>query len=152
MSHVDRIDTVPIKDIAALKSAVEELGGELRENKKTYNWYGRHVGDHPLPKGIKQEMLGKCEHAAGWAGVNYECGFIQVNGEEGLTPIYDFYGGGGTHDGRRLEGFIGKNAGKLMQCYTKHATINAAVAQGYTVTGTTTDAQGNIHVEIAVSY
>lgn len=149
MSHVTAIRTVPIKDEEALRTAVEELGGKL-ERRNTYKWFGRSVGDYPLPKGIKVEDLGKCEMVAKFPGINYEVGFAKVEGEEGLFPLFDFWGSHGEHDGEKLQKVIGKDAGKLMQSYSVQASINAAMLQGYTFLGKTTDSQGNIHLELGV--
>lgn len=152
MSHVTAIRTVPIKDKAAITSAVKELGGEIIE-KKEYKWYGRHVGDYALPKGMKKEDLGKCEFAAKFPGINYEVGFSKVEGEEGLFPLFDFWGSdssGSGHDGKYLQKKIGDDAGILMQKYSTHAAINAALSAGYMVMGQTTDAKGNVHLELGV--
>lgn len=150
MSHVTKIASVPIKDLSALKSAVEELKGEFRQDQKTYKWFGRHVGDYPLPEGMKKEDLGRCEHAAHFPGVSYEVGFCQIQGEEGLFPLFDFWGSSGEHDGKKLQAIIGDDAGKLMQLYSKHAAINAATLAGYSVMGTTYDQHGNLQLEIGV--
>lgn len=155
MSHVAQIKTVPVLDIEALESAALELGGTLIRNKKTYNWFGRSVGDYKLPAGMTADDLGKCEHAVKFPGINYECGFAKskIEGEEGLYPIFDFWGssmGGTGHDGLRLQEKVGEGAGRLMQAYSKHAAINAASLMGYQVSGCSTDAQGNIHLEMLV--
>jgi hypothetical protein len=150
MSHVTAIKNVPIKDLNALQSAVAELGGTLHLNQKTYKWFGRHVGDYPLPAGMTVDDLGKCECAAQFGDVNYEVGFAQIKGEDGLFPLFDFWGSSGIHDGKVLEGIIGSDAGKLMQAYSKHAAINAATLAGYNVLGVTSDAEGNVHLEIAI--
>jgi hypothetical protein len=145
MSHVVQIDSVPIIDIPALRAAVEELGGKLVD-KKTYNWFGMHVGDYPMPKGMTQDDLGKCEMVAQFPFVNYECGFRKT--EDGLVPIFDFYGSGGAHDGQMLQKKIGDGAGKLMQLYSKHALMNACTAQGYMIESMDTDQDGNLQVSI----
>lgn len=153
MSHVVQIRTVPILDTAALAAACEEMGGKLTLNKKTYTWYGRSVGDYKLPAGMTAEDLGKCEHAAKFDGLNYEVGFAKskIEGEDGLYPIFDFWGSSrGGHDGKLLQDIVGEGAGRLMQSYSKHAAINAASLMGYQVSGCTTDAQGNIHLEMLV--
>jgi hypothetical protein len=152
MSHVTAIRTVPIKDEEALRTAVEELGGTL-ERRNTYKWFGRSVGDYPLPKGIKVEDLGKCELVAKFPGINYEVGFAKVEGEEGLFPLFDFWGrspGGLGHDGEFLREKIGEGAGILMQKYSTQAAINAAMSQGYMILGQTTDQKGNIHLELGI--
>lgn len=152
MSHVTQIKVAPIKDLSALQQAVEKLGGQLILNKKTYKWYGRSVGDYALPKGVKKEDLGKCEHVAKFPGINYEVGFAQgAEGEEGLFPRFDFWGSAGSeHDGNKLEKVIGKDAGLLMQAYSTYAAINAATAAGYSVMSHFTDAQGNVQLELSV--
>jgi hypothetical protein len=67
MSHVTNID-IEISNLTALESAIQEMGGTFLRDKKNYEWYGRHVGDFPLPPGFTKEMLGKCEHAIGLPG------------------------------------------------------------------------------------
>lgn len=155
MSHVVQIKTVPVLDIDALEKAACEMGGSLIRDKKTYNWFGRSVGDYKLPAGMTAEDLGKCEHAVKFPGLNYEVGFAKskIQGEEGLYPIFDFWGAdssGTGHDGKRLQDLVGEGAGLLMQSYSKHAAINAAELMGYSVGSCTTDAQGNIQLELMV--
>lgn len=62
MSHVASQKTEPgmpmYQDVACMQQAAEMLGGEL-VHKKTYTWWGRSVGDYPLPEGVKAEDLGK---------------------------------------------------------------------------------------------
>ena len=62
MSHISKIELV-IHSLADLKEACRQLGFEFMENQKTYKWYGRWVGDTPLPEGINIEDIGKCDHA-----------------------------------------------------------------------------------------
>ena len=57
MSHVTVI-AVELKDLDALKAVCAALGLEFRENQKTYRWYGRHVGDFPIPEGLTKADLG----------------------------------------------------------------------------------------------
>ncbi len=162
MSHVVQIKSVPVLNLNALEAAAKELGGNLIRNKKTYNWFGRSVGDYKLPEGMKAEDLGKCEHAVKFPGLNYEIGFQRSSvavkndsGEsvtpEGLYPIFDFWGSdrsGTGHDGKLLQDKVGEGAGLLMQAYSKHAAIQAAELEGYTVSSCFTDAQGNVQLEL----
>lgn len=151
MSHIIAAKSVPIKDKEAVRKAVEELGGTLVE-KKTYNWFGRSVGDYPLPEGVSVSDLGKCEYAAKFPGINYEVGFSKIKGNEDLFPMYDFYGydGNSTHDGHKLKQKVGNGCAKLLQAYTKHATINAATLAGYMVLSNKLDKKGNVVLELAV--
>lgn len=95
MSHVTTIDIV-INDLESLKKAAAKLGLEVRE-KKTYKWFGRHVGDYALPEGFKADELGNCEFALGVVGNSsaYEIGVVKSKTGAGYTLLYDFYAGGG---------------------------------------------------------
>ena len=62
MSHISKIELV-IQSLADLKEACRQLGFEFIENQKTFKWYGRWVGDTPIPEGINIEDIGKCDHA-----------------------------------------------------------------------------------------
>ena len=62
MSHISKIELV-IHSLEDLKEACRQLGFEFMENQKTYKWFGRWVGDTPLPEGVKIEDIGKCDHA-----------------------------------------------------------------------------------------
>lgn len=111
-------DTTPGKPlfshVKALKTAAEMLGFEVI-NTNVYNWYGRVVGDYPMPAGMKQEDLGKnakfvLRHKD---GNGYDIGIIEDPNNPGCyVPIYDFWEGGGlgkyvgdpieTEDGLKL--------------------------------------------------
>ena len=60
MSHLAKIE-LEIKDLAALRAAVQNLGYEFRENQQTYAWYGSWVGDSPLPDGVSQRRTGQMQ-------------------------------------------------------------------------------------------
>jgi len=113
MSHISQIE-IEIKDITALKAACTRLGLIWKENQSSYRWYGRFMGDYPLPENVKVGDLGKCLHAIDVPGAKYEVGVTKVNGK--LTLLWDFYRAGG------LEQVIGKNGGKLIQAYAVEAT------------------------------
>jgi len=91
---VTTIDVI-INDLDSLQKAAEKLGLEVRQ-KKTYHWFGRHVGDYPLPEGFTQSELGKCEFALGVVGKAgaYEIGVVKSKTGNGYTLLYDFYAGG----------------------------------------------------------
>ena len=78
-----------------MQKAAEKLGLEVRQ-KKTYNWFGRHVGDYPLPEGFTQSELGKCEFALGVIGNDgaYEIGVVKSKTGNGYTLLYDFFNRG----------------------------------------------------------
>jgi hypothetical protein len=136
MSHVATVSVV-ITDLNALKLAVAELGGQFVEGQKTYQWYGESVGDYPLPKGMTEEDLGKCDHVIRVPGVHYEIGVVKLKDGTGYTLAYDFYGSGGTDDGQKLLQKFGDGCKKLTQMYSVHKASLLAKKQGYNVQRTT---------------
>ena len=124
MSHVNAID-LEIKDLGALKAACERLGYEWKEGQTTYRWFGRWVGDYPMPEGFKVEDLGKCNHAISVPGASYEIGVVTRNGK--TTLLWDFWQSGG------LEKVVGKGGGKLKQAYSVEVTKRTAHKAGYKV-------------------
>jgi hypothetical protein len=98
MSHVQDIDT-HIYDLDALEAAVAELGGTLVRDQTRYTWYGRHVGDYPLPAGFTHADLGQCHHAIKFPGTTYEVGVVPrrdlaPGAKPAYTLLYDFWGPG----------------------------------------------------------
>lgn len=93
-SHVTTLD-IEILDLDSLKKAAEKLGLEVRQ-KTTYHWFGRHVGDYPLPEGFTEAELGNCEFALGVVGNQhaYEIGVVKSKTGNGYTLLFDFWGGG----------------------------------------------------------
>lgn len=156
MSHCVSI-AITIHDLDALAAAVAELGGQLVRNVTSYNWYGRSVGDYPLPAGITVDMLGHCQHVIRFPGVRYEIGLVKT--AQGWVPLFDFYGydGNEMHDGHKLLERIASpaalaaiksavgyeaqakataeaaKAGKLCQLYGVHKATLAARKQGLAV-------------------
>lgn len=131
MSHVATIEA-EITSLADLKAACERIGCELVENQKTYRWYGRHVGDYPLPQGFKKEDLGHCEHAIRVKGANaqtYEVGVVKRrDGKAGYTMLWDFYAGG-----YGLQAAVGAGGEELVKSYAASAAMRAARKLGYKV-------------------
>lgn len=146
MSHVTTID-IEIRDLDALKAAVREFGAEFIEGKTTYNWYGRSVGDYPLPKGMTAEQLGKCSHVIRVPGVRYEIGVVKLPGG-GYTLAYDFYGSGGIHDGQMLHQKFGDKCQKLVQHYGAAKATREAQKKGMRVQRTI-GTDGSIRLSIS---
>lgn len=113
MSHVVRIE-LEIKSLQALNQACKKLGCELIKDKKTYEWWGRHEGDYPLPEGMTKEQMGKCDHAIKVPGANWEIGLVKQEDGKSYRPIYDFYGS----QGKKIESICGEKLGKLKGAYT----------------------------------
>lgn len=124
MSHIAKIE-LEIKDLQALKSACKAMGFEFRENQQTYEWYGRWVGDSPLPDGINKDDLGKCSHAIRIPGCQYEIGVVQQG--VAFTLLWDFWHAGG------LLQKIGQNAGILKQAYTLERVRREALLKRYQI-------------------
>jgi hypothetical protein len=129
MSHISKIE-LEIKSLDALIRACERLGFEFVKDQKTYHWYGRWVGDSPLPEGIATEQLGICDHAIRVPGCTYEIGVVKRNSS--YTLLWDSW-----ETALRLK--IGLDAGVLRQAYTVEAVKQDAKLKGYRVTEKKTD-------------
>ena len=86
MSHNEVID-LEVTDLKTLANTAKRLGGELIMNAGTYKWFGRNVGDYPLPEGISASDLGKCEHKIKFLGINYEVGVIKYKVQKGAYEL-----------------------------------------------------------------
>ena len=124
MSHISKIELV-IHSLEDLKEACRQLGFEFVEDQKTFKWFGRWVGDTPLPEGIDIEDIGKCDHAIKVAGCEYEIGIIRR--DDHYILLWDHYYVGG------LTKIIGQDAGKLKQAYTVARVRKEARRKGYRI-------------------
>lgn len=127
MSHVSTI-TTEVSDLAAVQMMCQENGWTFHENQKTYRWYGRFVGDAPLPPGMKVEDLGKCTHAISVPGCGYDIGLVYNPKTKGYTLAYDYWG-----TGQKLKEAIGENGGKFLQHYGVCKATLIARSKGYFV-------------------
>lgn len=132
MSHVTTVEC-QIKDLDALEKACAAIGLELVRGQQTYHWYGRHVGDYPVPEGFKANELGNCEHAirvkspAQGHRKPYEIGVVKRrDGKEGYTLLFDFWAGG-----YGLEAVAGTGCKNLTQQYGVEVASKALRKQGY---------------------
>lgn len=110
MSHVTAIDAKESYDIPPLVQMCKDMGWEWRQGQKTHRWFGRYMGDHPLPAGFTAAELGHCSHAIHVPGARYEIGVVQKSGEWKL--VWDFWEGG-----YGLRERIGAQGGLLKQAY-----------------------------------
>lgn len=119
MSHVTT-QKAAIRDIEALRRAAKRCGLVFRENQQTYRWYGRSVGDYPIPDGYTEADLGRCAHAIGLpSGQGYEIGVTPSRTVEGAYDLlYDFYNGGFG-----LMAKAGQGCGDLLSWYTAEVAI-----------------------------
>jgi len=162
MSHTTEIKAVPIRDINALRAAVNELKAkginvELVQNENPRMYYSDQLQRH---LGTKSET---CDYVVKVKDAKYDIGFIK-NDDGTYSMVFDDWQksikkvlGAEQKNAGRDEHWAGRrdateqtlhSVGKLTQAYSKHAAINAATTKGYQVTGTHTDADGNIHLEI----
>lgn len=125
MSHISKIE-LEIKDLESLKQACKQLGFQFMENQKHYLWYGKWVGNQPLPDGISEEDLGKCDHAVHVPAAAFELGIVKR--DNAYIMLWDSWIGGG------LEKYIGKNAGILKQAYTVETVKKESRKKGYRIT------------------
>ena len=126
MSHVATID-IEVKDLDALEEAVTFLGGELRRGQTSYKWWGRHVGDYPVPAGFTVDDLGRCEHAAHFAAAGYEIGVVRRrDGRPGYQLLWDFIDGS-------LVRVVGKDACNLKREYARVVAKRQAERSGFRV-------------------
>jgi len=109
MSHVDQIEFEEKWDLDTLKEMCEAEGWRFLEGRRTYEWFGTHVGDYPVPEGFSLAEMGKCDHAID-VGAKYQLGVVRKGGEWRL--VWDFWKTGG------LPEVLGPGAGVLKQSYS----------------------------------
>lgn len=145
MSHTTTLKSVVIRDVSALRSAIEALrqegvNCELREGAKPRMYYGNQHG--------------KCDYVLHLGDSPYDVGFDRQK-DGSYVPVFDEFA---RHVAKQIgaacplpdtaEGRIQHQIGKFMQLYSMNAARNAALAQGYMVESMTTDADGNIHMTL----
>lgn len=127
MSHVVQSGVV-IRDLDCLEAAVQSMGALLVRNVKKYNWFGRHVGDYPMPVGVTKDQLGKCDHVIRLPGVNYEIGVVKQK-DGTYRMLFDFYA-----DGIKLKKHFGDGLSLLQNAYNEATIVKTAKSHGFTVT------------------
>lgn len=115
MSHIVAM-SLKIQSIASLSDACQMIGLELVKGQLTYKWWGRSVGDYPIPQGMKASELGKCLHAIRIPDNKnaYEIGVVQNKQDGGFSLVYDFYGAAG----QAMQSKVGQTGGLLKQAYS----------------------------------
>jgi hypothetical protein len=113
MSHLAVNKSVKIRDKAALAMACDQLGLEILDQ-RDYVWYGRSVGDYPIPAGMDRRSMGhnatfiarikepkRSELTRRNSGqAPYDLAFIEDPEEPGTYfPVCDYFMGGyGLHE------------------------------------------------------
>jgi len=153
MSHVAVQETKAgepmFADLEALQMAARMCGLRLVE-RSTYHWYGRHVGDYPLPPGMSADELGRnarfvleadperfADYGLPPHARPYDLGLVEdPNNPGAFVPVYDFWA-----EGMGLHRFIGPPvrdehgrpvllAPRLKQAYDVACDVLAARAAG----------------------
>jgi hypothetical protein len=142
MSHVAQVD-IEVKNLDDLEAACRRIGLELVRGQQTYRWYGKSVGDTPLPPGFSAEELGTCEHAIRVPlalerqlqdsyGTNrpYEIGVLRRrDGQPGWALLYDEFA-----NGMGMGDVAGRDLGRLKAAYAVVAASREARMRGFSVT------------------
>ena len=148
MSHTTSIKAIKITDIAALRSAVNELQEmhgikcSLTENAKPRAYYA------------DQQGMGIAPYVLVLDNARYDVGFYESgktpNGETAYEARTDFFGGTVQQQlGVRPEGSESADQarmGKLYQAYGIHATMNALANQGVGFERTTVEGKEQLIV------
>jgi hypothetical protein len=142
MSHIVEMN-FEIMDLDCLKTACKNLGFTFIENQKNYKWYGRWVGDTPMPEGLTTEDLGKCDHVISVPGCSYEVGVVKNKNGKGYSLQYDYYRRGG------LEQVIGKYAAPIKQEYITEVTKKAIKNKNYMLVKNTKE-NGKVKLRVLV--
>jgi hypothetical protein len=139
-SHVATIK-LEVRDLDSLEAACKTLGVELRRGQNTYRWYGLSVGDTPLPEGLTEQDLGKCDHAIALPNNSkaYEIGVLQR--DDHYVLLCDFWSGG-----YGMEAAVGPQANWLCDEYSAEYATRIYQQDGFFVTRTRNE-QGEIILE-----
>lgn len=144
MSHIQHVKC-ELRDLQAVEKACQRLGWKLVLGQSRYRWFGRWMGDSPIPEHLfsagelqtLQEMtrekrsafltnyLGNCDHAIRIPGATYEIGLLKINGV--YQPVWDNWRTGG------LAGLSSENGmGGFLQAYALEAAKAEALRNGHT--------------------
>ena len=147
MSHTTTIKSVPITDIAALQAAVAELKAK---------GVNLELIQDAVPRMYFADQHGKCDYVVQLNDSRYDVGFAkQPDGT--YLPVLDTWAGEVRRNiGARcpLNDYADQGlhaVGQLMQLYSKHAAINAAVSEGHTVSDCYIDSNGEIQLTLQVA-
>lgn len=148
MSHTTTLKGLAIKDVQAMRAAVSELQNKgininLLENTKPRMYFGNQHG--------------QCDFVLGLPDGKYDVG-LERQEDGSYSPVFDEYQGhvgqqiGADQDVCPMPDYQHREdralhaIGQFSQTYAKHAAVNAAAAQGYSVTDTNVDDEGNVHL------
>lgn len=154
MSHTTTLKALVIRDTKALFAAVKAL------QEKGVNC---SLVEDTKPRMYYNNQHGKCAYVLKLHDAQYDVGFdLQKDGT--YVPVLDDWGNhvrraiGASEqfcplaDQKTPQGRAQHAIGQFMQQYGLHAAMNAAMDQGYTVAGHSFDNNGNVQLELVVSY
>ena len=122
MSHIKLIEPEREYRVPSL-AVMAELMGAVMVRSKSFQWYGRWVGDNPLPEGLVLNDLEEVSYEIKYPNSKYTIGVKEKNGKVYL--LYDFWQGGFG-----LEAALGgKDCRKLKQHYNMAEVLLAAKKQ-----------------------
>lgn len=145
MSHTTTIKAVPVRDIGALRSAISDLQNE---------GVNCELLQDAQPRMYYSQQHGKCDFVLHLPDCRYDVGFdLQEDGT--YAPVCDLWA-------NEIQNQIGTSCpieadraqiaiGSLMQNYSKHAAINAAVNAGHQVESCIVNEQGEVELMLAVN-
>jgi hypothetical protein len=142
VSHVADINMI-VKSIPALEKAAARLGGTLVEA-ETYEWWGSHVGDYPLPDDLAEKKaamlaegqapadvnkwvnaeLSRCSYKISFPGVPYEVGVLDRQ-DGTYTLRWDFI------NSQLLRVLGGEKAPLMIQAYAIECGLEQARLRGH---------------------
>ena len=117
-----------------MEEAVKQLATEgvkvsFVRDQKTYRWYGRSVGDYPIPEGFTAEDLGKCDHVITVDGSDYDIGVVRNKTNDGTySLLFDFWG-----TGKQIVDVLGNQTEKLKSAYNEQVALKVARSKGHRV-------------------
>lgn len=151
MSHVVCSKAI-ITDLDVLEAVLAKHFPKLKlqRNQTTHRWFGKwvkdyHGSDAAYKNGINPYTFGTCEHAITCEGSDYDIGLVKVEGKEGWTLVWDFWG----PNGRKLNNAIGTAGETLMVAYGKEFCAKFAEDIGASIS--TEDIGDETVVEIEVN-
>jgi len=93
----------------------ELKGWIFHEGQNTHKWFGKWMGDSPLPAGIQIHEIGRCTHAIEIPGCAYEIGVYMR--PDGPKLFFDYWKSGG------LDVALGQDGSVLTQSYDVAKTV-----------------------------
>lgn len=154
MSHTSTVDTVAVTSVSALRKAVQALQtsgirAELVEKAAPRLYYP----DQLRRKGYTSEI---CDYVVSLPDCYYDIG-LRKKPNGNFEPLFDAHPGstpyhtGGRAPLKQVVGNSDSAIGQFIQEYSKAATIEAAEAQGFSVSDIKWTADGSWAV-VAVKY